>query len=214
MQNTTLVAALFLSALAVFLQALAVVGMWLYFRKMQAMAADMKQRLDPLIRASQEIVADSREPLHKILGDLAQTSGMIRERTSDVNTLLIDVVEKSRSQVTRLDEVLGEIAEKSRAQVEHIDQMISVGAGNVDALLSEVLDKARVQVARVDLLLTDLVQKIETTSDLMQRRALAPINEIAAVVKGLQAGLQFFFTRRPYSGRASEPATQDEQLFI
>ena len=112
--------------------------MWLYFRKMQAMAADMKQRLDPLIRASQEIVADSREPLHKILGDLAQTSGMIRERTSDVNTLLIDVVEKSRSQVTRLDEVLGEIAEKSRAQVEHIDQMISVGAGNVDALLLKV----------------------------------------------------------------------------
>jgi DNA anti-recombination protein RmuC len=215
MQNTTLVVALFLSALAVFLQAAVTVSLWIYFRKMQAAAAEMKQRLDPLIQSSLEIVSNAREPLRKIGGDLAQISGMIQERTSDVDAFVADFVEKSRTQLTRLDQILADILDKAGAQVTRIDQIVSNETGNVDELVTEVVERARAQVARFDEALSDVVQKIETTSEIMQRKALAPINEVAAVIKGLQAGLQLFFsTRRRSPGGVSETVSQDEQLFI
>ena len=39
-----------------------------------------------------------------------------------------------------------------------------------------------------------------------------PLNEISAVIKGIQSGVEFLFPRRRPVG-ASE-ATQDEQMFI
>jgi hypothetical protein len=46
----------------------------------------------------------------------------------------------------------------------------------------------------------------------VQRGVLAPVQEVSAVIKGMQAGLEFLFSRRR-STSVSE-AAQDEQLFI
>jgi hypothetical protein len=196
MENTALVVALFLIALAVLMQAVAMVGIWLVSRKMRETALDLKQRLDPLVESSLQIVNNAREPLQRIGGDLTEISRIVRARTSDVDALLAEIVDKTRTQVTRMDRILYE------------------QTSNVDALFAQVLDKSRAQVVRLDRLISDLVQKIETISELMQRKALAPLNEVSAIVKGLQAGLQLFFSRQKTNGGVSETAGQDEQLFI
>jgi phosphoenolpyruvate synthase/pyruvate phosphate dikinase len=74
------------------------------------------------------------------------------------------------------------------------------------------VDKSRAQVVRVDQMVSDLIEKVETTSDAVQRGVLAPIQEVSAVIKGMQAGLEFLFSRRRTTS-VSE-AVQDEQLFI
>ena len=95
-----------------------------------------------------------------------------------------------------------------------MDQILRDRTSDIDELVVEVVGKSRAQFARVDQLFTDLVQRVETTSDLMQRRALAPLNEVSAIVKGLRAGFDFFFSRQRSNGAPSETAGQDEQLFI
>ena len=82
----------------------------------------------------------------------------------------------------------------------------------MDTLVAELVDKSRSQIIRVDQMVSDLVQKVETTADAVQRGVLAPMQEVSAVVKGMRAGLEFLFTRRRTTS-VSE-AAQDEQLFI
>jgi phosphoenolpyruvate synthase/pyruvate phosphate dikinase len=77
---------------------------------------------------------------------------------------------------------------------------------------AELLERSRLQMIRVDRMVSDVVEKVETTADAVQRGVLGPIQEISAVVKGVRSGLEFLFTRRRVTN-VSE-ATQDEQLFI
>jgi hypothetical protein len=168
-QNTGLTVALILVAIAVLMQAGAMLGIWLAISKVpgqiESVRNDVKQRLDPLTKSALEIVNNSREPLRTISANLAEISTILRDRTSS--------------------------------------------ADQVDA---ELLDKSRSQIVRVDRMVTELVEKVETTADAVQKGVLGPISEVSAVVKGVRSGLEFLFTRRRVTN-VSE-ATQDEQLFI
>ena len=93
-----------------------------------------------------------------------------------------------------------------------ISRMLHARTADVDALVAELVDKSRAQIIRVDQMISDLIQKVETTSDAVQRGVLAPVQEVSAVIKGMRAGLEFLFSRRRTT-TVSE-AAQDEQLFI
>jgi ABC-type transporter Mla subunit MlaD len=168
-QNTALSVALILVAVAVLMQAVAMLGIWLSIRKIpgqvESVRAEVKQRLDPLSQSVLEIVNNSREPLRSITVNLAEISRIMRDR-----------------------------------------------AGNVDAMVGDLVDKSRMQIARVDGMVSDLVAKVETTADAVQRGVLAPVQEVAAIVKGVRAGLEFLLSHRRVVN-VSE-ATPDEQLFI
>jgi len=167
--ETGLIVVLVLVAVAVLMQAGAMVGIWFAIQKIhgevQGVRADVKQRLDPLTQSVGEILTSSREPVRNITQNLAEISRIMRERT------------------TRVDEAV-----------------------------AELVDKSRLQAARLDGMVARLVEKVDTTSDILQRNVLVPLNEVAAVVKGVRAGLGFLFSRRPKPGVTE--ATQDEQLFI
>jgi hypothetical protein len=168
-QNTGLTVALILVALAVLMQAGAMLGIWLAIRRVpgqiESVRSDVKQRIDPLAQAALEIVNNSREPLRTITENLAEISRILRHRTSDA-----------------------------------------------DQVAAELLDKSRSQIVRVDQMVSELVAKVETTADAVQKGVLGPIQEVSAVVKGVRSGLEFLFKRRRVTN-VSE-ATQDEQLFI
>lgn len=127
--------------------------------------ADVNQRLDPIHRSVTEMLADSREPVRTITNNLAEISRILRERT-----------------------------------------------GQADSVVEELLDKTRRQIIRVDGMVSNLVEKVESTSDRVERNVLVPIQEVAAVMKGVRAGLEFLFARR--RGSSVSEATQDEQMFI
>ena len=168
-QNTGLTVALILVAIAVLMQAGAMLGIWLAVRRVpgqiENVRADIKQRIDPLAQSTLELVNNSREPLRTITANLVEISTILKDRTS-----------------------------------------------SADAVAAELLEKSRSQIVRVDQMVSDLVEKVESTADSVQKGVLGPVNEVSAVVKGVRAGLEFLFTRRRVTN-VSE-ATQDEQLFI
>ena len=161
--------ALILVAVAVLMQAGAMVGIWLSIQKIQGevqgVRADVRQRLDPLTQSVGEILTNSREPIHTITKNLAEISSIMRERTS------------------RVDDAVGEMLVRSRDQAARLDHMV-----------------------------TGLVERVETTADAVQTNIMVPLNEMAAVVKGVRAGMEFLFARRRHP--TVTETTQDEQLFI
>ena len=167
--NTGLTVALILVSVAVLMQAGAMLGIFLAFRKItgqvETVRADIKQRLDPLVESTLEIVNNSREPLRTISANLVEISTMLRNRTT-----------------------------------------------SADQVAAELLDKSRTQIVRVDRMVSGLVDRVESTADVVQKGMLVPINEVSAVMKGVRSGLEFLFSHRRVTN-VSE-ATQDEQLFI
>lgn len=169
MANTEITVALILVAIAVLMQAGAMLGIFLTMRKMQeqveGVRADVKARIDPLTHSVLEILNNSREPLRSISANLVEISTMLRDRTA-----------------------------------------------SADQVAAELLDKSKLQIVRVDRMVTDLVDKVESTADSVQKGVLLPIHEVSAVFKGVRSGLEFLFRHRRVTN-VSE-ATQDEQLFI
>jgi hypothetical protein len=78
--------------------------------------------------------------------------------------------------------------------------------------VAKLVDKSRAQVIRTDRMFSDLVQKVETTSDAVQRGVLAPIQEVSAIMKGMQAGLEFLFSR--YASRGDNPLIIVPESFV
>ena len=154
---------------AVVMQGCAMFGMFLAVRKIPGqidqIRADVKQRIDPLTQSATELLTGARDPLKTITANLAEISQTMRERSTQVDTVMEDLVEKTR-----------------------------------------------VQVIRADQLMTSLADKVETTTDKVQETVIKPLNEISAVIKGIQSGLEFFFSRRRPAGASD--ATPDEQMFI
>jgi transposase len=138
-QSAGLTIALILVALAVLMQAGAMIGIWLVLRKVpgqvEAVRADVKQRLDPLVQSVTEIVSNAREPLRAVGTDLAEISRMLRERTGDVDALVAELVDKSRAQVIRMDRMVSDLAQKVEATSEAVQRGVLVPVQEVSAVL-------------------------------------------------------------------------------
>ena len=138
-QSAGLTIALILVALAVLMQAGAMIGIWLVLRKVpgqvEAVHADVKQRLDPLVHSVTEIVGNAREPLRAVGTNLAEISEMLRERTGDVDALVAELVDKSRAQVIRMDRMVSDLVQKVETTSEAVQRGVLVPVQEVSAVL-------------------------------------------------------------------------------
>lgn len=126
----------------------------------------------------------------------------VKQRIDPVTQSLAEILASSREPVRSITANLAEISRILRERT-----------GQVDVLLADLVDKSRAQIIRIDRMVSDLTEKVETTADVVQRKVLAPIQEVSAVIKGVRSGLEFLFSRRRRTSSVSE-ATQDEELFI
>jgi hypothetical protein len=98
------------------------------------------------------------------------------------------------------------------ADAAEVSHMVRGRAASVDAALGEIVEKTRLQLERIDILITTLVDRVETAATTVQRTILRPVQEIGALTRGIQTGLDFLLSHR-HTSRVRE-ATQDEEMFI
>jgi hypothetical protein len=141
-QNTVLAVALILVAIAVLMQAGAMVGIWLAIRKVpsqiEGVRADVKQRLDPLTQSVTEIVANSREPLRTVTANLAEISRILRERTTNVDALVAELVDKSRLQIIRVDQMVSDLVVKVESTADAVQRGVLAPIQEVSAVIKGV----------------------------------------------------------------------------
>jgi len=139
--------------------------------------------------------------LRKIPGHLEAVRQDFKQRFDPLTQSVTEILASARDPLRTIT-----------ANLADISKMLRERTSDVDGLVAELVDKSRTQVIRMDRMVSDLVEKVETTSETVQRGVLAPMQEVSAVIKGMQAGLEFLFSRRRRTS-VSE-AAQDEQLFI
>jgi hypothetical protein len=139
--------------------------------------------------------------IQKINAEVQGVRADVRERLDPLTSSLTEILTNSREPVKTITHNLAEISTIMRERTSRVDDAVG-----------EMLSRSRVQAARIDDMVTGLVARVETTADIVQTNIVTPLNEAAAVVKGVRAGLEFLFARRPQSN--IREATQDEQLFI
>ena len=133
-----------------------------------------------------------------------EVSNLRTEITSHINPLadsLAEIVGDSRDPIRSATADLAEVARVLRER-----------SGSVDEVLDDLLDRFRLQVIRVDQTITGVLEKVDKTTTAVQRNIIGPVSEASAVLKGVQAGLDFFLSRRRGSQVSDVP--QDEQMFI
>jgi methyl-accepting chemotaxis protein len=157
------------ASLALFLQSVAMVGLFLAMRRLHSFLikidTETRERLEKLRETVDDVVVNVREPLKTITSNIVEISTALRVRTAQIDGVVADITERSRLQIVR------------------IDQMV-----------------------------TGIVERAEHTAATVEQNVVAPVQEFAAVVKGVRRGLEFLFTRRR-TASATE-AVQDEQMFI
>ena len=140
--NTGVTVALILVAIAVLMQAGAMLGMWLAVRKVteqiESVKSDVKQRIDPLAQSVLEIVNNSREPLRTISANLAEISTMLRVRTANADQVAAELLDKSRTQIVRVDQMVSGLVDKVEVTASAVQRGVMAPIAEVSAVMKGV----------------------------------------------------------------------------
>ncbi len=105
----------------------------------------------------------------------------------------------TRPKVETIVENLASASTTLRGQVERID-----------ATLDDVLDRTRLQVIRADELVTRTMDKVEETTEIVQRSVISPVRIASGFIQGLTTGLSTLFRR----GRQPGDGIPRDEMFI
>lgn len=151
-------------------------------------------------------------------GLLAAMYLAIRKTSTRMEALAEELKSKALPTLETTQSLLAEI----RPKVEVIaDNLMATSAvvrdevQRVDAAVNDVVDRARLQVIRADDMLTRTLDRVEETSEVVQRTVTSPVRHVSGVIKGVTVGLEVLLGNRGKNGRSRDrrPVPQDE-MFI
>jgi hypothetical protein len=138
-----------------------------------------------------------------------KTTGRVEALATEVKTKALPTMETAQAMLVELRPRVNDIV----ANVDQSARMARAQMERLDATVSDVVDRARLQVIRADELVNRTLDRVEETSDMVHRTVVSPIRQVAGVMQGLSAGLEFFLGRKRRQSRDGMGVPQDE-LFI
>jgi hypothetical protein len=85
--------------------------------------------------------------------------------------------------------------------------------GRIDATLTDALDRTRLQVIRADELLNRTMDKVEETSEVVQKTVLSPLRQVTGLMAAISTGVEVFLGQKKRHRRNGGGVPQDE-MFI
>lgn len=132
---------------------------------------------------------------------------------AEVKTKVLPTVEQAQGMMTELRPRIEVIAKNLEGATSAIRSQVE----RVDATVNDAIDRARLQIIRGDELLSRTLDKVEQTTDIVQKTVVSPVKHLTGLMQGIGAGLEFFFVsrgRKNSGGRGEgRPVPQDE-MFI
>ncbi|HEV2387732.1 MAG TPA: hypothetical protein VGS20_10815 [Candidatus Acidoferrales bacterium] len=132
---------------------------------------------------------------------LSQVAQSIETRLTPVLSRLHRLLEDSQGQLT---DIVSDTAE--------IVRLVKTNGQKFDRLLDEASDRLRLQILHADRLLTGALETIEDAGAELRKSVIEPVRNATALIRGVQAGIDFFRGRSRIAERRRE--SQDEGLFI
>ena len=142
---------------------------------------------------------------------LRRTAARIEEVVTDLNTRFAPII--SRLQILVEDtapRIAGIVADA--AELTHLARG---QAQKVDRILAETLERVRMQLIHIDQIVTGAMESVEEAGSRLKETIWGPVVKATALIRGVQAGLEFFRTARRGGDSVDQPAEQqDEGMFI
>ena len=146
-----------------------------------------------------------------IFVQLRRTAARVERAVADFNTKVAPLI--SRVQIL-VDEVAPRIT-GIVADASEITRLARGEAQKVDRILSEALERLRMQLIHVDHILTGAMEAVEEAGSHLRQTVWSPVVKATALIRGVQAGIDFFRTVRHKRDPGEAPAEQpDEGMFI
>jgi hypothetical protein len=143
---------------------------------------------------------------------MRKSSQKMEALATEVRNKLLPTIEQAQSIMTEVRPRLEVIT----ANVEQSTTQIRSQLQRIDAAVSDAVDRGRLQIIRADELLSRTFDRVEHTSEMVQKTVVSPVRQISGIMQGLTVGLEFLLNRRTRgngSVRERRPVPQDE-MFI
>jgi methyl-accepting chemotaxis protein len=143
---------------------------------------------------------------------MRKTSTRMESLAEEVKTKALPTLETTQSMLAEIRPKVEVIADNLMAT----STVVRDEAQRIDAAVNDLVDRARLQVIRADDMLTRTLDRVEETSEIVQKTVTSPVRHVSGVIKGVTAGLEFLIGNRGKNGgtrEARRPVPQDE-MFI
>lgn len=144
----------------------------------------------------------------------------MRKTTADLQALASEVRTKVLPAIDQAQQIIADMRPKLEVIAENVrDTSITVKGQvqRIDATVNDMMDRARLQVIRADELLSRTLDRVEQTSDFVQKTVVSPVRQISGLMQGITVALEFLFAGRGRRNGGSRedgrPVPQDE-MFI
>ncbi len=143
---------------------------------------------------------------------MRKTGARVESLADEVKTKVLPAIDTAQATLSEVRPnvatIVANVRESSAALREEIQR--------VDATVNDLVDRARLQIIRADEMLTRTFDRVEQTSDVVQKTVMSPVRQFSGVIQGVTAGVEYFFGHGRKNGRNTEtrrPVPQDE-MFI
>lgn len=139
----------------------------------------------------------------------------VRKTSEKVTRIAEDFQRKSDPILSRVQIMVDDVQPRLSVIVANAAEVTELARGQAhkaDRVLTEAVDRLRLQVIRADQILTGALETVEETGVEFRRTIWAPVQRMTAMVRGIQAGLEFFRDRQ--RGSAPRRSSSEEELFI
>ena len=145
---------------------------------------------------------------------LAAMFFQIRRMSEQMTRILGDFQSRMNPILTRLQLLMEDAQPRISGAMADLSEVVHLARGQaqkVDRVFTEAVDRLRMQLLHADQILSGTMEAVEVAGSKVRRTVLGPVQQASALIKGIQAGLEFFRGR----GRGRHSAgEQDEGLFI
>jgi hypothetical protein len=143
---------------------------------------------------------------------MRKSSQRMEGLATEVRNKILPTIEQVQSIVTEMRPRLEIITEN----VEQTTTQLRAQLQRIDAAVGDAVDRGRLQIIRADELLSRTLDRVEHTSEMVQKTVVSPVRHISGIMQGITVGLEFLLNRRARgngSVRERRPVPQDE-MFI
>jgi hypothetical protein len=145
---------------------------------------------------------------------LRRTASRVEQTVADLNTKLTPVL-------FRVQTLVDDVSPRITGIVSDASELTRLARGQaqkIDRILNETLERLRLQLVHVDQILTGAMEAVEEAGSHLRQTVWAPVVKATALVRGVQAGIEFFrtFRRQRHEPPVEAPTEQqqDEGMFI
>jgi hypothetical protein len=113
------------------------------------------------------------------------------------------ILENSEDRIASIMSDASEVTGLARGQAQKLDR-----------IFTDTIERLRIQILRADQILTGTLEVIDEAGTAVRQKLWGPIHKASAVLRGLQAGLDFLRNVRNPRRPVSDAVEEDEELFI